>query len=246
MDTAQKWKIGLLSALLPTIIAILLLAIIIFVYQQIAVMGNTDRVRKADYYTQLAEIAPKNATVFFGDSITELCVSEDIYAEYTANTGVPVINRGISAECTDEMLKRIETNIVPLSPKNLVMLMGTNDLSYGRDEEEILSNIRQMLKIIKEKCPQTNVVLQGIYPTDPERDSLYQRFQLRGRENTRISAFNQKLAALAAEEGVVFLDVTPILADDNGNLKKEYTYDGLHPSISGYLAVRDAIIEKLI
>lgn len=246
MDTAQKWKIGLLSALLPTIIVILLLAIIIFVYQQIGVMGNTERVRKADHYAQLAEITPKNATVFFGDSITELCVSEDIYAEYTANTGVPVVNRGISAECTDEMLKRIETNIVPLSPKNLVMLMGTNDLSYGRDEEEIISNIRQMLKIMKEKCPKTNVVLQGIYPTDPERDSLYQRFQLRGRENTRICAFNQKLAALAAEEGAVFLDVTPLLADENGNLKKEYTYDGLHPNIQGYMAVRDEIIKTLV
>lgn len=246
MDTVQKWKVGLLSALLPTIIMILLLAIIIFVYQQIAVMGNTERVRKADHYAQLAEITPKNATVFFGDSITELCVSEDIYAEYTANTGVPVINRGISAECTDEMLKRIETNIVPLSPRNLVMLMGTNDLSYGRDEEEILSNIRQMLKIMKEKCPKTNIVLQGIYPTDPERDSLYQRFQLRGRENARICEFNKKLAELATEEGAVFLDVTPLLADENGNLKKEYTYDGLHPNVQGYMAVRDEIIKALI
>lgn len=242
----EKWKACLISAIIPTIIAVLLLAVIIFVYQQVAVMGNSDRVRKADYYTQLVDYTPKNGTVFFGDSITELCVSEDIYSEYTQKSGVPVINRGISAECTDEMLKRIEANIIPLEPRNLVMLMGTNDLGYGRDEEEILQNISNMIDIVKEKSPQTNIVLQGIYPTDPERESFYQRFQLRGRENARIQEFNKKLSDVAKEKQITFIDVTPILADENGNLKKEYTYDGLHPSVSGYLAVRDEIISVLV
>lgn len=51
---------------------------------------------------------------------------------------------------------------------------------------------------------------------------------------------------MAAEENVRFLDVTALLADENGNLRNDYTYDGLHPNVSGYLAVRDAIVAELV
>lgn len=38
---------------------------------------------------------------------------------------------------------------------------------------------------------------------------------------------------------------TALLSDENGNLRKDYTYDGLHPNVQGYLAVRDEIIKTL-
>ncbi len=245
MHKKEKWKIGLLSAVLPTVTTVLLAAVIGFVYKEVAVMGSNQIRQKAESYMGLSENAPKNATVFFGDSITELCPLEDIYADYTAQTGVPVCNRGISAECTASMLERAESTVIPLQPRNLVMLMGVNDLNQGVPQEEITENIRQIILKVKAQSPQTHIVLQAVYPTDPERESLYERFQLKGRENAVIRSLNQKLAVMAKEENVTFLDVTPLLADGNGNLRKDFTFDGLHPNSQGYLAVRQSILDCL-
>lgn len=246
MRKGQKWKIGLLAALLPTVVAILLAAVIGVVYKEVAVMGSNQIRQKAENYAALTDCAPKNATVFFGDSITELCDVDDLYYQYTKDTGVPVCNRGISAECTASMLERTESTIISLQPRNLVMLMGVNDLNQGIPQEEITENIRQIILIVREKSPQTHIVLQAVYPTDPDRESLYERVQLNGRDNETIRSLNQKLAAMADEENVAFLDVTDLLADENGNLKKEYTFDGLHPNSKGYLAVYQAVTDKLV
>lgn len=249
MKGEQKkiWKTGLLSAFLPTVTSFLLLAAIGVVYKQLAITGpRKDMERKAENYAELAAYAPKNATVFFGDSITELCNIEDIYAQYSEQTGVPVCNRGISGECTASILARIEESVISIQPRNLVMLMGVNDLNQGVSQEQITENIRQMIVLLKEKSPQTHLVLQAVYPTDTDRKSFYEQFALQGRDNKAIRSLNEKLAAMAKAENIVFLDVTPQLADTKGFLKKEYTFDGLHPNSKGYLAIRSYIIEQLV
>lgn len=246
MDRKKAWKIGLLSALVPTVTTAILATVIGVVYKEVAVMGSNQIRQKAENYVALSEAAPKNATVFFGDSITELCNLEDIYAQYMEESGVPVCNRGISAECTDSMLARTESTIIPLQPRNLVMLMGVNDLNKGVSQEQITENIRSIIRLVREKSPQTHMVLQAVYPVDTQRDSLYECFQLNGRHNETIRSLNEKLAVMAQEEGITFLDVTPYLADENGMLKKEYTFDGLHPNSAGYMAIRDEIIQNLI
>ena len=70
MTVSEKLKIGILSALVPTVIAILLIAVIAAAVNFISEMGLGDIARKTEHYSQLAEYAPENATVFFGDSIT--------------------------------------------------------------------------------------------------------------------------------------------------------------------------------
>lgn len=246
MEKAQKLKVGFLSALVPTILVILLVTFIIVVVNYVSKMGPNEINRKAEYYSQLADYAPKNATVFFGDSITELCRTNDIYGEYSEKSGIQVLNRGISAETTDSMLARLDSSIIAIKPRNLVMLMGVNDLNKGTSQEQINDNIRSIIKRVKEKSPETNIVLEAVYPTDTDRKSAYERIQLKGRDSATIASLNKKLAEMAQKEDVRFLDVTDILADENGNLRKDYTFDGLHPNISGYLAVRDSIIAELI
>lgn len=245
IETAQKWKTALLGALVPTIIALLFLAVILVVYNYVAKMGPTEIERKTLHYAQLAPYAPENATVLLGDSITELCRSDDIYGEYSSATGVPVVNRGISGETSASMLARIEDSVIAINPRNLVMLMGVNDLNQGVSQEDITANIRNMIQQVKEASPATNIVLQAVYPTDSKRESFFERFQLQGRDSGTIKGLNDKLREMAEQEDVSFVDATDILADEEGNLRKDYTYDGLHLNVYGYLAVRDSIIEAL-
>ena len=97
------WIIGISSFLIPVIIFIVLFN---FVMSQVTMMGTSQRLTKTNNYTSLTDIAPHEATVFFGDSITELCSTEEIYADYIKESGIPIINRGISAETTTTMVER--------------------------------------------------------------------------------------------------------------------------------------------
>lgn len=245
MANHDKIKTIIFSALIPTVAVIILIAGIVVVFNFVSKMGGTEIARKTQHYAQLADYTEKNATVFFGDSITELCKTDSLYCEYTAKTGTPVINRGISAECTDSMLERLDESIISIEPKNLVMLMGVNDLNQGVSPDKITDNIREIIIRVKEKSPDTNIILQAVYPINSNRDSLYERIQLKGRENSAIKALNEKLKELAEQEKITFLDVTDLLSDENGDLREEYTFDGLHPNVDGYLAVKDRIISVL-
>ena len=246
MANPEKIIIGLLSALVPTIIVILLVVVIAVVLHYISKMGQAEISRKTEYYAQLAEFSPKNATVFFGDSITELCKTDSVYGEYSIQSDTSVVNRGISAECTSQMLARVDESVIALNPKNLVMLMGVNDLNQGVSYKEITRNIENIIIKVKENCPQTNIVLQAVYPTDPERKSFFERYQLNGRDNQAIKELNVYFKEMAEKQNVTFIDVTELLIDEKGNLRKDYTYDGLHPNVQGYLAVRDEIIKTLV
>ena len=61
-----------------------------------------------------------------------------------------------------------------------------------------------------------------------------------------MNALNELLVQVAEEQGVRYVDVTPILADADGFMRDDYTYDGVHPSASGFLAIRDSIIQALV
>lgn len=235
--------VGMICAFVPILITIFL---ILFVFNQVGKMGENEILHKTQNYEQLSQDSLKETTVFFGDSITELCPVEDLYATYTRKTGVPIINRGISAETTDSMLKRIEKTVLVMKPKNLVMLMGINDIAAKVDNQQIVNNIKQMITLTKQQSPKTHIILQAVYPINKtDRESLFDKFQLRDRDNQTIDELNEMLESLAKEEKITFLNVNSYLMDKNKELKKEYTFDGLHPNMQGYLAIRDAILEVL-
>ena len=235
--------IACISALIPIVIGGFLFR---FIAQQVAIMGEDQRISKTNAYTALADIAPQQATIFFGDSITELCPIQEIYADYIEETGIAMLNRGISAETTETMLERIEENVLILKPRNLVMLMGVNDLAENTSYDEIVNNIQKMIQLTKQKSPQTNIILQAVYPINvSDRTSFYQQFQIGDRSNDEINELNEKLEQMAQEENITFLNVNHLLTDEKQELKAEYTADGLHPTIEGYLAVKDEIIQVL-
>ena len=150
MNKKKTWIVGIVCMLIP----ILLITIVfIFVFQGVATMGENEIIHKTKNYEEISVTSMKETTVFFGDSITELCPVEDLYSIYTKQTGIPVINRGISAETTSTMLTRIDKTVLVMEPKNLVMLMGINDISQKVDNQQIVNNIHKMITLTKQKSP---------------------------------------------------------------------------------------------
>ena len=68
-------------------------------------------------------------------------------------------------------------------------------------------------------------------------DNDFKRYKnLYGTENV-ITKTNILIENIAIKKGLVFIDLTKTLADENtGKLKKEFTNDGLHLTGNGYKA----------
>jgi lysophospholipase L1-like esterase len=59
--------------------------------------------------------------------------------------------------------------------------------------------------------------------------------------NSRIQELNQQLQRISTKKGVKYLDLYPLFTNKQGNLRREFTTDGLHLSPEGYIVWRSAL-----
>lgn len=96
------------------------------------------------------------------------------------------------------------------------------------------------------KSPDTHLILQAIYPiNEADRDTFYEKMMMKGNGNQSVKETNILLKELAAQYDITYLNMNDKLSDENGNLKHEYAYDGLHPNTAGYLVIRDEVMKVL-
>ena len=200
---------------------------------------------KKENFLFLNENFCKNGqTVLLGDSITELFNSYELFFAFSQKYGQAVYNRGISGDTSDRLLERLKCNALNLEPRNLVLLIGTNDLGVCLPQAFIVENIREALKMTRALCPNTNIVLQAVYPVNRHL-SLAARQMVGKRRNKDIAALNAVLREVAVQYGAIWLDLTEALADKKGRLSAEYTFDGLHLNAQGFAVAAKKIIPCL-
>lgn len=187
-----------------------------------------------DQKTSLFELLPigHDDIVFLGNSITD-------GGEFNELFGMTNIkNRGIRSDVIPGVEKRLE-QVTKGKPKKIFLLIGINDVSHGLTVEQLTMRYASLIKKIKVQSPDTKLYVQSVMPVN---NSITKYKSLIGKEKT-IRQFNDRIKKLAQEEGAVYVDLWPALADERGNLKKAYTNDGLHLTGAGYRAWRDAIRE---
>jgi len=154
--------------------------------------------------------------VFVGDSITDGGCWEELFP------GVPLKNRGINADDTLGVIKRLD-DILRAKPLAIFLLIGTNDLPWFtyRTNRHIIASYDQILSRCKELSPATRVFVQSILP--------------RGRSfSKRIQQINTELKNLAYQHGFTYIDLYPSFVDDKGALQSVLTNDHLHLMAEGY------------
>jgi len=154
--------------------------------------------------------------VFLGDSITDGGCWEELFP------GVPLKNRGINADTSTGVLRRMD-DILVNHPKAIFILIGTNDLPFFqyRHDDDILSTYAEILKRCKTESPSTKVFVQSILPR-------HKRFA------RRIQGLNTRLQELARQYDDTYIDLYSNFAGEFGELKKELTNDNLHLMADGY------------
>jgi lysophospholipase L1-like esterase len=165
--------------------------------------------------------------VFAGDSL----IGDGYWAEYYSE----IHNRGIGGETVQGMLGRID-EILESKPRKIFLLLGTNDFAMDVPLAQYLRNYRALLERIRKDSPETTVHVIGILPINTTFPTVP------AQTNAELAEANEQLKKLVAEfPGVKFLDLSPGLVDQKGELRREFSKDGLHLNSDGYLAIREPL-----
>ncbi|OYX25139.1 MAG: G-D-S-L family lipolytic protein [Flavobacteriales bacterium 32-35-8] len=183
--------------------------------------------------------APKqneNRVLFLGNSIFENWKALDStwFAEKK------YIDRGISGQTTGQTLVRFRNDVINLKPAIVVINGGTNDIAENNGSyvlENTFNNILSMVDLAK--ANNIKVVLTSVLPA---YDFAW-RPGLQPVE--KIIQLNNRIKEYASKNKMVYLDYYSPLLDEKKGLKKEFTDDGVHPTLAGY-KIMEPLTEKAI
>ena len=200
---------------------------------------------KRERFRRLNPYAKKGAVVFAGSSLMEQFPLYEFLQDDDLHC--TLYNRGIGGFTTTELLEAMDECILELQPAHLFLNIGTNDLNGpDYDRAAMLGRYEEIVRQIRKNLPETKLYLLAYYPVNPtvaEDPGLIECF--RWRTNERIREASEGVQALARKYGAEFLDLNKDLYDAAGNLKAEYTIEGMHLYANGYRPVMDALLPLL-
>lgn len=175
--------------------------------------------------------------LFLGDSITELYPLEEYY------DNLPVVNSGISGNKATDILNDMKTRVYQYNPTKVFLLIGTNDLN-STDEDIVdvtFDNIKEIINEIKENRSDATIYVESVYPVN----SVIENNVVTNRTNKKVKELNKKLSNYCDEESCEYINLYDDLIDEEGNLKTEYTEDGLHLNSLGYVVITRELLPYL-
>ncbi|WP_158618808.1 GDSL-type esterase/lipase family protein [Methylomusa anaerophila] len=175
----------------------------------------------------------------FGDSVTHGggAVSNppcDPAYDWTTYVGFPMRNLGCSGDTTWSMLQRFDADVLPFSPKVLVISGGVNDIRGGTPAAEVIDNLAAM----REKCQQNGifpvfVTLTPVNPTGIERIFQEKTSPDWQKEWTAVNMWVRSQNS--------YVDVSPSFIDLNVFMPSSLSTDGLHPDTKGKKIIGEAV-----
>jgi lysophospholipase L1-like esterase len=200
-----------------------------------APMAKKDKgqfVKKHESFLARAQGGPIRL-LFLGDSIMDnwrtrgAAIWEKYYGQDQA------ANFGIGGDTTQNVIWRIEHGELDgIHPRVVVLMIGTNN-SASNTPEEIFAADRKIVGMIRDKIPETKVLLLAIFPRGPRRNTngTPDNYVLR---MSVIQPTNQLLATLDDGQHVRFLDIGSRFLGPDGAIPDAIMSDHLHPTAAGY------------
>ncbi|MES2658952.1 MAG: GDSL-type esterase/lipase family protein [Verrucomicrobiota bacterium] len=165
--------------------------------------------------------------VFLGDSITKGWQQTESTNWTDSPTAIQTVNYGIGGDTTRQVIWRInDGELDGIKPKLVVLMIGTNNLYADHNSgtnEQIVDGVKTILGLIREKSPDTRILLLGVLPRQTKFWS------------DRVLVLNGLLAALDAPGRVKFHDAGARFIGEDGEINKElFNADLVHLNAAGY------------
>ena len=199
-----------------------------------------------------AQIAVKKGEkiAFLGDSITQLGKSKTPYMGYLhlvidglARSGVKAeaVPAGISGHKSNQMLARMDKDVIAKKPQWMLLSCGVNDVWHGK-RGVTLPDYKKNITAIVDKAQKAGIKVVIMTASMIREDA-------KNVPNTTLKAYNDFLRTLAKEKKC-------LLADINARMQKEVyskelsvikgnrlTYDGVHMNGRGHMMMASVILE---
>ena len=179
----------------------------------------------------------KADVIFVGDSITQGWEGsgKEVWAKYYAPRHA--INLGIGSDHTQHVLWRLDHgNLDGLKPKVSVLLIGVNNIPDETNTPRmVLEGVTAVVQKLREKLPDTKVLLLGIFP-------FRQDFDL---QRGRALQVNQALRRLDDGKWVRFLDFGHLFIQPDGKISQDMMPDFVHLTPNGYRLWAETMEPKL-
>lgn len=179
--------------------------------------------------------------VLFGDSRAEM------WEPSTLPRGIEVVNRGIGAQTTGQVLTRIEPDLLALNPDLVVVQVGVNDLKgvamFPERAGWIIAECKRNIGAIVDKAKSggARVLLTTVFPTgpiEPQRRPFWS-----SAIDSAIVEVNAYIRTLADARCDV-VDAYALL-ESGGVVAEQFEQDALHINAAGYHALNAALAPRL-
>lgn len=182
--------------------------------------------------------AVRHRALFLGDSLTERW-DQQVWDENLGTRGV--LNAGVGGDRTEHLIWRLDHgNLDGPPPQLVIVLIGTNDIGHGRRPELAAEGVRAVLVKLREKLPNTPILLLGElpraeWPNDPLRRA--------------VDAVSHLIQTCADDKMIHYADIGGALLDQQRRLTRAIAPDELHFSAAGYARLApqlDRLIDQLL
>lgn len=200
-----------------------------FTEEEIRRRVDSARERWGDVYANRLEeflnaipTTPPGGAVFLGDSITHVYELDLIFPDK------PYINRGTSGDTIQGLRERLDVCVSALKPSEVYVMIGTNNLWNDSSEafvDSLMEEYTSLFEELRQHAPEATITIQSILPT--RGDWLFR--------NGLAATVNSRLKPLAQSQGFQWLDVCSLFQDEQGQLREELTFDGIHLNSDGYV-----------
>jgi len=156
------------------------------------------------------------------------------------------VNMGFSGDRTENVIWRLQNGELDgISPKVALLLIGTNNTDGNHylevtQPKELAEATWEICKIIRQKLPNTQILLLGIFPYG---------YKPNHRDNINKATNKIRSGFPAKDNHIHYRDISAVFTDDELKVKKSLMPDFLHPNTEGHLLMFQAIeddISKLI
>lgn len=197
---------------------------------------NAGWVKRHDGFVQQAK-HDQIDLLFMGDSITDFWTrtgprfGSNIWTKYYMP--LHAADFGISGDQTQNVIWRIDHGELDgLHPKVMVLMIGTNN-SRTNSPGQIAEAVKVILNKTQEKCPDTKILLLGVFPRNRTNDNSAQ-IEAPAKINAIISGY-------AHGKKIRYLDINKVFVGPDGKVPAEIMPDYLHPDEHGYQLWADAM-----
>lgn len=178
---------------------------------------------------------PKNAILFVGSS--SFTYWTDVQSYFP---GYTIINRGFGGSTIPDVIRYVNTVIIPYKPKQILIYCGENDFASSDDVTipMVVDRFKELYGLIRKGLGNNvNITYVSMKPS-PSRRHLLPKF---AEANAQIKAY------LAKDKNTGFIDVYKAMLTSDGSFRKEiYRPDSLHMIASGYAIWQKVIQPHLI